>query len=250
MSTRFVACPPRDLQDFVLSVLHFRDLPRRARDDVRIALTRIPPESQSIFLWAAEDAHLTAGTALERLAAVWFLNAAVNLADDLADGDCDYLEPRVGPGVAFLLQALALLPLARSNLTAACWEDCSIALTRAAAGQSLEVRGLISDAEDYLRIADAIAGQQYAAYFRLLWDGSELETRAVRVGSLIGRVCIVLTDLDSMDGRLFRLTTPERANILEVCRDALVELKEHAACTSVLRFSEFAANTLETKHVA
>lgn len=229
----------------MLGVLAFRNLPDRAVADARTALLRVPPESQILFARAAEDARLPAGTALERLAAIWILNAAVNLADDLADGECDYLEPAVAPGVAFLLQALALLPLSRARLSSRALEDCSIALTRAASGQSLEVRGWIRDAEQYLRVADLIAGDQYIAYLRVLWDGTLLEDRAENIGLRMGRIGILLTDLDSEDRRFFGLEQQERRLVLSSIRRALRDLEKHATSSSSARlFVDFASERL------
>lgn len=237
---------PAEVRELVESTLGFRALPPQAERDVWAALQRVPADSQALFIWAAEDAALERGTALERLACLWLLNAAVNVADDLADGDCDYLDARVAPGVAFLLQALALLPAARGSLALRCFEDCSIALTRAAAGQSLEVRRRAWGAADYLLVADLIAGEQYAAYLRLLWDGTVLESRALEIGRLIGRVGIVVTDLRSRDVRLFDLPDVDRSSVLHLCNGALAEL-EAAGVRSVKRFAEFARPIIAAK---
>jgi hypothetical protein len=116
----FRGCNPLDVRAAVFHTLHFRRLPAVAEEDVRIALDQVHPESQVLLNRAAEDARVPAASAIERLCCLWVLAAAVNLADDLADGDCDYLSPRVAPGVAFLLQSLAGVFAARHDAGRRC----------------------------------------------------------------------------------------------------------------------------------
>lgn len=235
---------PTRVLESVRAMVRLRKLPLEAERDVEHALSRVPPESQFLFSWAVQDAGVPLGRASERLMSVFLFCAAVNLADDLADGDCDYLEPRTAPGVQFLLQALACLPLTRSDLTSAEMALISIALTRAASGQCLEVRGRTRSALEYLEVADLIAGAQYSAYFRILWGGTALFGEAERVGALIGRLALIYTDLASQDPRLLGLEPEEKFEVMRAGRLSLAELESHRHLVSVRRFVELVRTRL------
>jgi hypothetical protein len=221
-------------------MIRLRKFPREAEEDILRALAEVSPQSQELFSWAAHDADLPLGRAIERLMTVLLLSAAVNLADDLADGDCDYLEPRVGPGILFLLSTLSTLPLMRSDLKIEDVSLVAIGLARAASGQSLEVRGHTRSALEYLQVADLIAGAQYCAYFRLIWAGTALEVHAERVGALLGRLAIIYTDLASHDPRLVELPPEDSHEVRRTARLSLADLRNYAHLSSVSRFIEVA----------
>jgi hypothetical protein len=220
----FSACSGLDVRSIVLRMLTFRRLPAIADADVRAALQQVHPSSQTLLIQAAVDARLSTRVALERLGCLWVFAASVNLADDLADGDCNYLEPRAAPGVSFLLQALASMLAARSELSERCREEYAEALVLAASGQCLEVRAQRLSASEYLKIAGLIAGHQYNAYLRLLWDGSWLESRAAGLGLALGTVGLVVTDMASGDPRFTAMDPGERAQVLSRCQELLAEL--------------------------
>ena len=85
-------------------------LPDEARRDVVAALhaAGLPPLMQFLYE-AGHEVGLSAETLRARATAAFLFFAAGNLADDLVDGDVDYLDPpvRLGPTVQFLLQHLA-----------------------------------------------------------------------------------------------------------------------------------------------
>lgn len=234
---------PERVREKVLRTLRLRRLPQEAEGDVERALDKVTLSSQRLFCFAALDAELPAGTALERLTVVYLLSAAVNLADDCADGDCDYLEPPLAPGVLFLLQSLALLPLSRSDLSQDTLGAASVALARAAAGQSLEVRKKTRSAEEYLEVADLIAGEQVAAYLRILWDGTRLEARASSLGRTLGRAGLIFTDLESQDPRLLTVEAAEQKRVFGALESALAELEEESSLRSMAEFVALARGT-------
>jgi hypothetical protein len=242
----FLACEPRFIRRAVLRSLTFCTLPKLAEVDVQAAIDRVPEASQSLLIQAAEDAGLPDSIAVERLASLWVMAAAVNLADDLADGDCDYLPARVAPGVSFLLQALATTLAARGRVSAAGIEASSLALTRAAAGQSLEVRMEGWTAPQYLEVAELIAGQQYGAYFRLLWEGTRWEESSFAIGRDVGVVGIAMTDVASHDRRFGSMSTGDQALVLGHCLTRLRALEE-TALPSIVKFHELASATFSTR---
>jgi len=217
MDGLFRGCQPGILRRQVVRALRFCDLPAEAERDVARALERVPPESQELLIRAAAEADLLQVLAIERLCCLTVCAASVNLADDLADGDCHYLEPRTAPGVSFLLQSLAAALAARGGVSAAGLDRFWVLLAKAAGGQSLEVRTVTWGEARYREVAGLIAGEQYAAYLRLLWDGTALEPSALELGSAVGTLALVYSDLDSGDRRFFELGPAEQAAVLDSC---------------------------------
>jgi hypothetical protein len=236
MDKVFVACAPEFVRRSIECTLSFLRLPERAELDVLQALDRVSPAGQKLLIQLAEDARVPDSVAIERLSCLWVSAAAINLADDLADGDCDYLEPRVGPGVSFLLQALSTACATRAGVTLRCLEEHSVAMTRAASGQSLEVRTCDWDAAGYLEVAALIAGEQYAAHLRLLWDGTLCQERAQTVGRMLGAVGLLVSDLASADRRFFGMSASDQAAVLQYCR-ALVRTMSDYDMVGLRQFS-------------
>lgn len=197
-----------------------------AYDDAKRAIDQVAPKSMWLFIWAAEDAGVGGRVAVNRLASIWLANAAVNIADDIADGDHDYLPERVAPGVSFLLLAAAGAVAADGEVPVTVVQRYLGALARAAAGQSTEVRTSHWLAPEYQRVAGLIAGQQYVAYLRLLWEGTTLSHRAEDVGHRLGCLGLVATDAQSNDQRFRTLCAADRQQILEWCSTLTQSLAE------------------------
>ena len=214
-----------------------------------IALDRVSPQSQVLLIEAAEDGRVPDRLAIDRLSALWVAAASVNLADDLADGDCSYLEPRVGPGVSFLLQALATTLAARGEVSVRGIEELGLALARAAAGQSLEVRTSQWSLAKYREVAELIAGEQYRGYLRLLWDGTPWEEKAAEIGRALGVVGIAVTDITSADRRFRSMPAADREQLLAVCRQLLGTL-EASALPCLRGFVALATATLASAAAA
>jgi hypothetical protein len=240
----FVACAPDFIRRAAIRALVFLRLPAQAERDVEAALGRVSPSSQVFLIGAAQDGGVPDEQAVERLACLWVAASSVNLTDDIADGDCDYLPARVAPGVGFLLQSLAMSLAIRGGVSTVALGQYSIALSRAAAGQSLEVRTDQWKAESYIEVAQLIAGEQYAAYFGILWDGTAWAERATQVGQLIGLIGLAATDVASRDRRFSSLTGGDKQLVLGRCRSALTELNA-LPLPSLKRFERFAAEQLQ-----
>ncbi len=149
-------------------------------------------------------------------AAGCFLNfAAGNLADDLIDGDCDYLDDpiRVGPSTQFLLQNAAYRCWLSSSSPPGALLRCADHLTRAAGPNHVEVRTERWTAALFRHVGEAIVGRQWAAYLEVLWGGSALEAKAGRVGLGIGVVAHVADDIRSADPRWTSLSDDDKASV-------------------------------------
>lgn len=208
---------PRLVYQHVLETLRNHDISGLAAIDVRLALERVSEESQRLFIWAAEDGGVQGLPGLSRLASIWLASAAVNLADDMADEECSYLEAPVAPGVVFLLLAAAGAVATEGRTSVQALRAFQSCLARAAAGQSREVRTTKWTAEGYREIAEQIGGEQFAAYFRLIWDGTSLTNQAEAIGRSIGCLGVVFTDIASRDRRYHSLPAEGRANINAWC---------------------------------
>lgn len=178
------------------------------------------------FLYAASvEAGVDAARARARAAGSFLSFAAGNLADDLADGDCDYLEPalRVAPCAQFALQNAAWsLWCGEGDVDRDTLRVIGRDLVRAASMQHVEVRAARFDGATTRRIAAAMGGLQYAAYLRAAWSGSALAARAGEVGEALGTAGFVAEDLRSEDPRITTLPAGERDALVQWA-DALLD---------------------------
>lgn len=137
---------------------------------------------------------LNRGTALY----LWF--CTLNLVDDIMDGDCDYVSPRDRP--------LAVLGMCTQVQRAMAWTKVSAngrihtldLMGECIHGQKRETKGCNSPTE-YIEIGDAIAGDQFAAYFGLFAEGTIFKS-ASGYGRMYGRAAHVLKDFKDKDSRL------------------------------------------------
>lgn len=70
------------------------------------ALTVAAPGPSRVLVDAGLEAGLDADASLTRASTAFLNFAAFNLADDLSDGDCDYLPPAEATAVLLILNAL------------------------------------------------------------------------------------------------------------------------------------------------
>ncbi|WP_438044798.1 hypothetical protein [Sorangium sp. So ce128] len=186
------------------------------------------------FAYAAgAEAGLARDALLARGAAVFFSFCAANLADDIADGECTYLErpTRTGPAVQFILQNLAFATLARGAVPSDAVARAAADLVAAAGAQLAEMRTTVWTEAATREVAEAIAGLQYAAYLRILWVGTPLEPSAARAGRGLGIAAHVARDLATGDPRIHGLAPDERRAVTLWARDLAISLaKESLRC--------------------
>ena len=186
------------------------------------------------------EAHLPRPALLTRGAAIFFSYAAGNLADDVADDDCTYLdEPvRTGPCVQFILQNLFFSTALRAQVKADVLDEVVALLARAGGPQLLEVRTRRWTMDLARAVGESIAGLQYAAYLRFLWADTTLESRARAVGLALGVAGHVAKDVATKDPRVASLPRSSARELVAWAKaqaDAL--RKENLAClTPMLRY--------------
>lgn len=151
-----------------------------------------------------------------RTAATLLQFAAVQLADDLADGDCCYLPQPVrrGPGAQWLLQYLALRVARDAGVSAEVLSNSAAHFVRMGIAQQLEVRTTCWDLDTSALAASELNGEQYAAYLCWLWDGTDWEPAAAAVGRDFGFALHVVTDRRSGDRRFTDLDPAAREELI------------------------------------
>lgn len=188
------------------------------------------------------EAKLERGALLARAGAIFFSFAAGNLADDIADDECTYLEEptRTGPCVQFILQNLFFATAAGAQLATATLERITVLLAQAGGPQLLEVRTQRWSAELARTVGESIAGLQYAAYMRLLWAETPLELRAESVGRALGVAGHIAKDIATGDPRFFSLTPECAREIVDWARAHAAALRrEELQCLEpTLRYIE------------
>jgi hypothetical protein len=211
----------------VLRLLRRHELPEQAERDVLVALEAGQPGPLALLYEAGAEAGLGREARLLRGAGIFLSFCAGNLADDVIDGDCTYYaEPtRVAPYVQFTLQNLAWATLARAELSAEVLAEAAAALVRAAGPQALEVRTREWRAPVYWQVAEGIAGQQWAAYLKLLWAGTAFAGHAAAVGRGLGVAAHVAEDIRTKDPRFFLMPVAEQREVLRQARAAADEVR-------------------------
>jgi len=197
-----------------LRLLRQLDLPEQAERDLLSCMEAAKPGPLDFAYLAGLDAGLERDDLLLRSAAIFFNFAAGNLADDLADGDCDYLELRAAPSAQFMLQNLCVLAAATSGAGVVALAEFAAELVRAAGPQQIEVRTSRWTLAQARRVGEGIVGRQYAAHLRLLWAGSTLELKAEELGLALGIATHVAEDLRTADPRVTSLPLEEREQLI------------------------------------
>jgi hypothetical protein len=188
-------------------------------DALATTVRRCDPLLLQFFYEAALDSGKPRPDAMARSVAATLEYAAIQLADDLVDGDCDYLSPPRQRAILLLeLQALFM------DAALACGIEPG-ALARAialllqvgkAAREEIEIRRWTLPAAR--RMAFKLNGAQHAAYLELLWADSPLESLAGSVGHDLGVVAHIATDVATGDPRFWALGHGDRAALVRHAR--------------------------------
>lgn len=202
-------------------------LPVAAERDLVAALEASRAGSLQLFYDAGREAGLDASALEPRGTALAFCYCAGQLADDLADGDCDYLEEphRTGPAAQFMLQNLFFACLQEAHLPPDTGRAVALELVQGAGPQQDEVRARrfhLSLARD---VAEGISGRQFGAYLAVLWCGTELEPLAIATGRDLGFAAHVCADVRSGDPRYRDLDGAERRALVSLAREAAARVR-------------------------
>ena len=94
-------------------------------------------------------------------------------------------------------------------------------MVTAAGLQVLEVSTGTWTAPRFKQVAEGIAGQQWALYLRVLWEGTARAGRAVEVGRSLGVAAHVAEDLRSGDARFHGMPEEGRREVVAWAREAV-----------------------------
>ena len=88
------------------------------------------------------------------------------------------------------------------------------ALVAAGGAQHTEMQTQEWTTAIFRKVAEGIAGHQWAAYLRVLWYGTALADRAATIGMNIGLATLLWEDICSQDVRYMSLTEGEQREAL------------------------------------
>lgn len=193
-----------------------------ARADLIAVMNRLDPLFFALIDSLAREVGLDTAEAVLRRDAIVFEFGAIQLADDLADGDCAYLEQaaRRGPGAQWLLQHLFYACMLESTCSASDLSQAVQELIHVGAAQQLEVRRDTWDLESSTEAALGLNGLQFSAYFRVLASGTKWSERLPQVGLDFGLALHVVSDIRSGDRRWSTLSQPEQQQLATAAAEA------------------------------
>jgi hypothetical protein len=206
------------------------ELPAEARADVTAVMKACRHEAFLQLLYeAGSDAHLRRDLLLLRGAAVFLKFCAVQLADDLADDECGYLERPGAQGstAQFLLQNLFYSTALEANVGADALREAALDLVHTAAAQHVEVHTRDWNVERAKFTAAGLNGRQYTAYLRILWAGCELAPKAAHIGWNLGVSAQIAGDARSIDRRFASLSMDGKHEIAAWALACVRSLGDH-----------------------
>jgi hypothetical protein len=200
------------LQTAVLNEVSAGSITPEARSDLQRCVRALPMGFLEITGAVLAEARHPEPIAKQRGGGVLLMVCAIQLADDLADGECTYLEAPAlrGPGAQALLQVLALRCLLRGEVPPSVLAQALDDLAAVGCAQQREVSTARWDADAYLWLAREINGRQQAAYLALLLAGTSHEPRARELGLSFGTCSHVVGDARTQDKRWQSLSASDR----------------------------------------
>jgi hypothetical protein len=199
-----------------------------ASQDLEAALRCVDPAFPRFAEGLARDFGIEGEERALRVDALVFEFAAIQVADDLADGDCDYLPDadRTGPGAHWLLQQLFWLCVLSSKISRVDAELAARDLVSVGAAQQQEVRVREWDGALAEEAARHLNGKQHAAYFRLLASGTPFAQRAPTLGEAFGFVLHLVTDAAHCDKRWTSLDAESKKALAQRAMGELAALHD------------------------
>jgi hypothetical protein len=192
------------------------------------------------WLDLGEEAGLGWKDRVERAAACYLYYCHINLTDDMQDGDCDYVPPRLAPLVLVALTNLSEWLRAKAGVSMRANEAGVRSMSRAVAAQYLECTGGIRDEASYLQVGHGIAGDQFATYFTWFLDGTRWAEDAQRYGFVLGNLAHLQIDMMTKDPRFFALPDQARDRVIgRTLKDAAELVNDDGAPEALKRRLEF-----------
>jgi hypothetical protein len=195
-----------------------RHVEEAAVADLSAAIRAVRPGILDFVSALAREAGVAPAIVDARCIAIAYSAAAVNLADDLADAECDYLEEpyRSGPTTQYLLQCLFFQKLCELGTPADVLYQVTCDFEHVAALQHVELTTRSWAFDTSRRVAEGITGRQLAAYLRVALAGSDLAKHALAIGVDVGVATHVAVDAQTRDPRFTTLPDVDKIRLVEV----------------------------------
>jgi hypothetical protein len=204
------------------------------RTAIGIAVAKGKRTLLDLWLDLGVEAELPWDVAVQRAAACYLYYCHINLTDDMQDGDCDYLPPRLAPLVLVALTNLSETLRSRASVSVGANGRAAEGIARAIAAQYVECTHGIHDASSYLLVGRGIAGEQFASYFDWFLDGTRWERDAHRYGFVLGNLAHLQIDILTRDERFLALPSEAREMIVDrTARESLELISDEHAPQSV-----------------
>lgn len=219
-----------------LRVVRELDLPDPVRPHLVAILEAHRPGPLTFLYMAGRDARLPESEILVRATGIFFIFCAGQLADDLIDDECTYLDRpwKLGPCLQFILHHLAGACLARASISKEVMEEANLQLAIAAGAQPLEFFADRFDFDLFRRIGEGIAGREWVGYLTILWAGTHLASRAARVGAPLGAAAYVALDVQSDDARFTSMSSDDQRQAIAWALASVETLRaEGLSCLSL-----------------
>jgi hypothetical protein len=190
------------------------ELAAEAERDLVAALRAAAPGPCDLFYALAHEVSPSRDELLARCSGLFCAFAAGNLADDLIDGDCDYLSrpSAIGPSVQFGLQHLAYSILLRSDVPATTTSNMARDLATGGGAEHHEHGHDGWSMKRFVLVAEGIAGLQWRAYLPVLWAGGGREN-ASGLGRALGLALHLAEDIRTEDTRFVSLPEADRREV-------------------------------------
>jgi hypothetical protein len=213
-----------------------------ALSDVTATIRACDEKFAQFYYELAVDGGLSPQQLRRRTTPVMLQFAAVQLADDLADGDCSYLpDPgRIGAGCQWTLHHLYAGALVEADLQSDTLSKIAAAFVMVGSAQQEEVRSQQWDLARARRAAIGLNGHQHEAYFTIVLAGTPHEGLAP-VGRDFGVALHMVGDRVSRDPRWQQLDPPARAALRDDARAAVERMRASGLASLARSISWFSA---------
>jgi len=210
---------------YKLSQEQFPVIDAPSRENIQKALDRSSVQAHpgglvydvSKKIGALESQALVAGS----LAELFF--AAVNLTDDMQDGDSSYMDIPMSLQINTQSHMFSLAVMRSYSISDKIANIMFTSLSKMFVGQRLELVTTLWDYDTYYEVAKRVAGEQFALYFNLaaISGGSDNLENWYNLGMTYGIILQIIHDKNSLDERYISLSNKDKSNLFNRALDDL-----------------------------
>jgi len=184
-----------------------------AREDLYAVLVRKDTGLEMLMRKLMQHVEMESGQIEQRILPIVIQQCLIHLADDMADGDCDYLSIEKASTTLCSLFNLSALLLLEVNLSPETCKRFYQLMAGVGILQHEEIRISHWTLEETRKAAFDLGGAVYAGYFSLALDGTSLADEAESLGRHFGIASFVARDIQTDDARYLDLDQQERSSL-------------------------------------